>query len=90
MIEQRPAYWIGQQLFPTIQEAQRTELQVLLSDGGQHVENGMAVAVIDSIITHADEVVAILTQEPKVKTTRKPRCDIGKKRGKKDATPTVL
>jgi hypothetical protein len=89
MIEQRPAYWIGQQLFPTIQEAQRTELQVLLSDGGQHVESAMAV--IDSIIVHAKGVVAILTQEPKVKTTRKPRCDIGKKRGKKDAeTPAAL
>jgi hypothetical protein len=87
-IKQGPAWYIGQQVFPTIQEAQKEELKVLLSDGGAHTE--VAKAVIDSIINHMDEVIAILTCTPKSKGPRKPRSDIGKKRTKKDATPAII
>jgi hypothetical protein len=88
MIQSINAYKVGERVFPTIEEAQKEELMLLLADGGAHTE--VAKSVINSVINHVDDVIAILTCQPKVKTTRKPRCDIGKKRGKKDATPTVL
>jgi hypothetical protein len=88
MIQAISAYRVGEMVFPTIQEAQNKELQDLLSDGAAHTET--AKAVIDSIIAHTDEVVAILTCSPKREAPRKPRSDIGKKRALKDTTPTVL
>lgn len=80
MIQQVAAFQVGQQVFPTIKEAQREELRKLLSDGGEHTET--ALAVIDSVIKHSDEVVAILTCKP---TTKKPRSDKGTKRKPKAA-----
>lgn len=78
-----PAWYIGQQVFPTIQEAQKKELIDLMT-GGDGRPNDDGIRMADFIVSHTDEVVAILTCQPKVKTTRKQRCDIGKKRGKKE------
>lgn len=75
------AYRVGDQVFPTIQEAQRKELQIVLADGG--VLNESAEALLDSILKHTDDVVAILTCAPK---SKKPRSDKGTHRKK---TPYV-
>jgi hypothetical protein len=88
VIEQVPGFRVGEIFFPTIQEAQNLELLTLLYPDPA-APNDIAKSVINLIVVHTDEVIAILTQEPKVKTPRKPRCDIGKKRGKKESTSTV-
>lgn len=82
-IEMKPAAWVGQQVFPTIQEAQKSELAELLSDQGSL--NEMGHEIIDRIIAHTDEVVAILTCAPK---TKKPRSDKGKSHRKQLPEPT--
>jgi hypothetical protein len=85
-IQQKPAYWIGQIPFPTIQEAQRQELSALISQGG--VLNDSANSVIERILENADEVVDILTCKPKSKEPRKTRKDKGVPRKKVEpATP---
>ena len=77
MIQQVSAYKVGEQVFPTIQEAQRRELVSLLCGDAVVPEQ---IPVIDAIIKHTDEVVAILTCQPK---TKKPRSDKGKSHAKK-------
>jgi coenzyme F420-reducing hydrogenase gamma subunit len=79
-IQQVSAYRVGEQVFPTIQEAQKKELNDLVVEGG--VMNDAGKLVIDRIIEHTDEVVAILTCQPR---TKKPRSDKGKKRTPKTA-----
>ena len=79
-IQQVSAYRVGEQVFPTIQEAQKKELNDLVAEGG--VMNDAGKLVIDRIIEHTDEVVAILTCQPR---TKKPRSDKGKKRTPKTA-----
>ena len=85
-IQQVSAYRVGETVFPTIQEAQKAELITLLSNGCAHTDS--AVAVVESIVHHTDEVVAILTCQPKAAAKRKPRSDIGKKRILKDEIST--
>ena len=84
MIQQVSAYRVGELVFPTIQDAQKKELEMLLADGGEHTE--IAKAVIESIILHTDEVVAILTCQPK---SKKPRSDKGKSHRKPVVTPAL-
>lgn len=85
-IQQVSAYRVGEQVFPTIEEAQIKELTMLLSEGG--VMNEIAESVVERILEHTDEVVDILTSTPKAAAKRKPRSDIGKKREPKDVTAT--
>lgn len=89
-IQSVSAYRVGERVFPTIEEAQKEELLSLVVPEGQLEKNGVVHDTIDRIIVHTDEVVAILTCQPKSKAPRKPRSDIGKKRAKKDATPAAL
>jgi hypothetical protein len=72
-IKQGPAWYIGTLVFPTIQEAQKEELAKLLA--GVTVDK-----MLDAIVEHTDEIVAILTCQPKSKAPRKPRSDKGQKR----------
>ena len=58
MIEKTTAYRVGEQFFPCIEEAQKHELEVLLSPIGTP---GDAAA---KIISHKDEVLNILTMTP--------------------------
>lgn len=89
MIQQVSAYRVGELVFPTIQEAQKSELEALFDglDKGAGHEHAKACAAI--VVSHTDEVVAILTCSPKPKATRKPRSDIGKKRATKPPTQTA-
>ena len=73
-IQMKPAAWIGQQVFPTIKEAQKSELLSIMNGGKDSPSNAIAV---DWMVSHVDEVVAILTCHPSAK---KPRSDKGKKR----------
>lgn len=84
------AYKVGELVFPTIQEAQNSELAALfdgLDDGSGH---GHAQAAAAAVVAHTDEVVAILTCQPKPKAPRKPRSDIGTNRAPKDTTAAAL
>jgi hypothetical protein len=81
VINEVKAYRVGEQVFPTIQEAQKEELAKLFDS----VPPGK---MLDALVEHTDEVVAILTCTPKSKGSRKPRSDIGKKRAPKDVTAT--
>jgi hypothetical protein len=76
-IQSVQAYRVGEQVFPTIQEAQKEELISLLIPEGTIEKNEAVHQVIDSIVHNGDEVVAILTCSPR---TKKPRSDKGKKR----------
>ena len=87
MIQQVPAFQVGQLVFPTLQEAQKSELISIMNGGKDSSSNAIAA---DWIVAHTDEVVAILTCQPKSKAPRKPRSDIGKKRAKKDSTTATL
>jgi hypothetical protein len=69
------AYRVGEQVFPTIQEAQKKEIMDL----------GCTTESADLIIAHTDEVVAILTCQPR---TKKVRSDKGTKR--KPKTPPAV
>lgn len=75
MIEQVPAYRVGQQVFPTVQEAQKEELKALIN--GPEADN-----FAQWVIAHTDEIIAILTEQPR---TKKVRSDKGKKRAPKTA-----
>ncbi len=86
-MKETPAYRVGELVFLTIREAQKKEIGDLVADGA--VLNDGDKIVIERIIEHTDEVVAILTFQPK-STPRKPRSDIGKKRAAKGATPALL
>jgi len=68
MIQEVSAYRVGVQVFPTIQEAQKQELKALVK--GPEADNFAQWA-----IAHADEIIAILTCQPK---SKKPRSDKGK------------
>jgi hypothetical protein len=83
MIQQVAAFQVGQQVFPTIQEAQKKELSSLfpVRDNGAVVGYNLE-EITETIIEHTDEVVAILTCQPR---TKKPRSDKGKKRTPKTA-----
>ena len=70
--------------FPTIQEAQQQEILSLMC--GEKTPTDSETKAANWMVTHLDEVVAILTAQPKSKALRKPRSDIGKKRAVKDAT----
>lgn len=72
------AYRVGELVLPTIQEAQRKELLDLMC--GDKVPTNNETNAADFMVSHTDEVVAILTCEPKGRAPRKPRSDIGKKR----------
>lgn len=87
-IQMKPAAWIGQAVFPTIQAAQQSELLALMC--GDKVPHDHETKAAEWMVTHVDEIVAILTCTPKSKAPRKPRSDIGKKRSKKDATAAAL
>ena len=80
MIQVVSSYLVGQQLFPTIEEAQKAELADLLNKKDSVDSDNLALVCAESIISHADEVIAILTCEP---LKKKPRSDKGKKRGPK-------
>lgn len=79
-IQQVSAYRVGELVFPTIREAQKEELISLLLPEGRLEKDETLHKAIDRIIEHTDEIVAILTCQPKSKAHRKPRSDIGKKR----------
>ena len=82
------AYRVGTLVFPTIEEAQKSELMGLMPGGQDSPSNAIAV---DWMVSHVDEVVAILTCHPKAKAPRKPRADQGKKRAaQSNQTPVVI
>ena len=83
------AYKVGEQVFPTIQEAQKSELIALFSPWPNGIDEPHESLAATAVLAHLDEVVAILTCQPK-STPRKPRSDIGKKRAVKGATPPAL
>ena len=87
-MKQVTAYQVGEQVFPTIKEAQQNELAALFdkkdSPDSEHLANVCAASVLE----HADEVLAIITCQPKSKEPRKPRKDKGTKRAPKDK-PTL-
>lgn len=82
MIQQVPAFQVGQLVFPTLQEAQQNELLTLMA--GDKAPSDVEKKAACWMVTHVDEVVAILTCQPKSKGPRKPRSDIGKKRVSKE------
>ena len=86
-IKECTAYRVGEQIFVTIQEAQIKELVDLMCGDKIPYDNESSAAAW--MVSHTDEVIAILTCTPKSKP-RKPRSDIGKKRAKKDPTTTVV
>ncbi len=77
MITISPGYQTGERWFRTIEEAQKEELSNLL-------DSVPPDKMLDALVEHTDEVVAILTCQPKSKAPKKPRSDIGKKRASKD------
>ena len=83
------AYKVGELVFPTIQEAQKHEIEALFPPKSDAC--GFSADEISAVIVaQTDEVVAILTCSPKSKGPRKPRSDLGKKRSKKTSdVPTV-
>jgi hypothetical protein len=81
MIQQVAAFQVGQQVFPTIQEAQKEELRPLFRHDGDARPNSVE-EVVSIIVEHAGEIVEILTGQPR---TKKPRSDKGKKRTPKTA-----
>lgn len=89
-IQQVSAYRVGELVFSTIKEAQKKEL-LDLSSGDRPPSDAIPPedqSWVDFIVDHTDEVVAILTCQPKPKAPRKPRSDIGKKRSPKEK-PTL-
>jgi hypothetical protein len=80
MITIAPGYQTGDRWFPTIQEAQKSELAALFRPWTQSDTDDFPTAAAAKVVEHADEIVAILTCQPKSKAPRKLRSDIGKKR----------
>ena len=72
------AYSVGQQVFPTIQEAQKSEIMTLFPNQADACGYN-ADRVASLIVDHTDEIVAILTCTPRAK---KVRSDKGTKRKK--------
>ena len=88
-IQQISAYRVGEMVFATIAEAQKRELLDLIA--GDKVATDNEIKAAQWMVDNTDEVVAILTCQPKPKAPRKPRADKGKKRAPKDtATPAAL
>jgi hypothetical protein len=80
MIQQTTAYRVGELVFPTIQGAQKKEILDLMCGDKVPTDNELKAA--DFIVSRTDEIVAILTCEPR---TKKPRSDKGTKRKPKEA-----
>ena len=80
MIEISAGFRTGQLWFPTIKEPQAAELATLFE--GLKDQDGRSIAkqCAEAVIEHLDQVVAILTDDPKPTAKRKPRSDIGTKR----------
>jgi hypothetical protein len=80
MIEIAPGFRVAQLWFPTIQLAQASELATLFD--GLKDQDGRSISkqCAEAVIEHLDQVVAILTDDPKPTAKRKPRSDIGTKR----------
>lgn len=76
------AYRVGEQVFPTIQEAQKEELATLLEPSFPGVNEEQIAKICEAIVGNTDEIVAILTCQPK---SKKPRSDKG--RSHRKATP---
>lgn len=92
-IQQVSAYRVGERVLPTIQEAQCYELGLLMDKICKDEELTLEkrADVVMALVDHTDEVVAILTCQPKAKAPRKPRKDRGTKRTPKDkATPPLF
>ena len=79
------AYRVGELVLPTIQEAQKRELIDLMA--ADPTSNWSDLAAAAFIVAHTNEIVAILTCQPKSKSPRAPRSDKGKKRGPKTLAP---
>jgi hypothetical protein len=77
---------VGERVFPTIEEAQSSEIYKLLIEAGGLDSEGNATRAAELIVANTDEVVAILTCQP---STKKPRSDKGKKRTPKETTSTT-
>lgn len=80
MIETAPGYKVNQLWFVTIQEAQAAELATLFMGLADQDGRCIAKQCAEAVIEHLDQVVAILTDDPKPTAKRKPRSDIGTKR----------
>ena len=90
MIQSVNAYKVGERVFPTIEEAQKSELAALFNKKDGPDAEHLAMVCAQSVVDNTDEVVAILTCAPKSKAPRKPRADKGKKRALKDTTAAAL
>jgi hypothetical protein len=84
MIEETKAYRVGELVFPTIQEAQKSELAKVLHGLDDGSGTSMAEGAAHIIVENTDEIVAILTCQPVAKQ-KKVRSDKGKKRTPKAA-----
>lgn len=82
------AFQVGTLVFPTIQEAQQQEIISLMC--GEKTATDSEINAVDWMVSHPDEIVAILTCAPKAAAKRKPRSDIGKKRAAKGSTSAIL
>ena len=81
MIEPCKAYRVGDDTFLNIEEAKQHAIITLLGEDVSDI-------VVNRIIASGDEIVSILTMNPK--TSRKPRKDKGAKRQPKtEETPEV-
>jgi hypothetical protein len=81
-MEKVTAYKVGTALLPTIEEAQQKELEAIIGDGAATASEAARRLLLD-----VQRVVDILSvpKEPVVKQ-RKPRKDLGCKRGPKTLT----
>lgn len=75
--EKRPGFWAGQTLFPSLRDAQKSELVALFTKEPSSNPNQESVLFADTVLKNADAVVAILTCAPAAKPPRKPRSDLG-------------
>lgn len=81
-IERVAGYRVGQQIFTTVEEAQLQALAFIIDLSDKNV----ALTICRSILDHADEVIAILSEKPELKV-RKRRSDYGAKHSKKNSAP---
>lgn len=64
MIEKTTAYKVGQQFFPTIQDAQRQELISILSGMDTGPDTTLAEHAADTVLAQKDKVMDVLTMAP--------------------------
>lgn len=81
-IERVTGYRVGQQIFTTVKEAQIQALASMID-----MDLTAASKIAGTILDHAAEVIAILSEKPELKV-RKRRSDYGTKHNKKNSTPT--